>query len=298
VAGMSDPIEQRRILDVDGVPTSVIEVGEGEPVLCIHGSGPAISSWFSFRSVVPELEKDHRLILVDMPGYGRSGSIDGPDTPPNVAAHLVKVLDQLGHDTVHVIGHSRGGRIACELAVLAPERVRRLVVVGAGSVAPGGHVGEDGGWTGPALALTLWGRDGDLSLESLTNAYETQVLRRENLPEQWLQETYDEAVEVGQLEHFVKQMEINDPLKFYHQSNADEFLGKLAELDIPTLVLWGREDTCSSYKKAALLVDLMKDIDFVVIPDCEHFVMVDRPQAFIGITREFLSRPDELPVSA
>ena len=46
---MSDPIEQRRILDVDGVPTSVIEVGEGEPVLCIHGSGPAISSWFSFR---------------------------------------------------------------------------------------------------------------------------------------------------------------------------------------------------------------------------------------------------------
>ncbi|WP_214109385.1 alpha/beta fold hydrolase [Acrocarpospora catenulata] len=290
---MSDATPARRVVEVDGVATSVIELGSGHPLLLVHGSGPAISSYFSFQAVTGELAKDFRLILVDMPGYGGSAPIPGPDTPPNVARHLVRVLDVLGYGAVHVAGHSRGGRIACELAVLAPERVTRLIVIGSGSVAPGGHVGEDGGWTAPALALTRWGSDGDISFESLSDAYMTQVLRKENLPERWLRAAYEEAAESGRLEHFVRAMNVNDPLAFYHQKNAQEFHDKLARLSTPTLVLWGREDTCSPYQKAVPLVDLMKNIDLVILPECEHFVMMDRPRAFVGVTREFLLRPAE-----
>jgi pimeloyl-ACP methyl ester carboxylesterase len=286
------PLRERSV-EVDGLVTRVAEAGSGssgEPVLLVHGSGPANAGIFTWRPVLPGLAAHRRLVVVDMPGYGRSAPLPVDDTPANVALHLVRLLDELGIDRAAVVGHSRGGRIAAELAIAAPERVDRLVVVGAGSVAPGGHVTDDGGWTAPALALVRWGQDGDTSFSSLRAAYRTQLVRPENLPDDELLETYEQARRDGVLTHFVEQMNRIDPLTFYHRSTVDEFRAALPGLRMPTLLVWGREDTCSPYRKAVPLVDMIPDVELLVLPDCEHFVMMDRPEAFVSALNAWLDR--------
>jgi pimeloyl-ACP methyl ester carboxylesterase len=280
-------------IDVDGLPTFVTQLGSGEPLLLIHGSGPGNAGFFSWAPVLEQLAEEFRVLVVDMPGYGRSAPLRVADTPANVGRHLVRLLDVLGHQTANVIGHSRGGRIACELVINAPERVDRLVVVGSGSVAPGGHVSADGGWTAPALALVKWGADGDLGYESFRDAYLTQVVRPENLPDDWLRKAYDDAAALGVLEYFVEQMALHDPLTFYHQEDAAVFQQKLRGIVAPTLVLWGREDTCSSYERAVPLVEVIRTAELVILPDCEHFITMDRPEAFVSHVLAFLRRPAE-----
>jgi pimeloyl-ACP methyl ester carboxylesterase len=282
-----------RILTIDGLATAVTECGHGEPVLFIHGSGPGLTGMLSFEPILPRMSEKYRVLVVDMPGYGKSAPLPVADTPANVAIHLDKLLGALAIDRAHVVGHSRGGRIASELAFLAPQKVGKLLIIGSGSVAPLGHLQENGAWTEPALALVQWGVDGDTSFENFERSYHTQVHRPENLPRELMKRAYDEAKSSGVLAHFVAQMAKNDPLNFYHKQDSRPFIEKLRRLSMPTMVLWGREDRCSVYSRAVALLDIIPDLEFLVLPRCGHFVTMDRPEACCDAALGFLGRDAE-----
>lgn len=186
-----------------------------------------------------------------------------------------------------------GGRIASELAFLVPQKVRRLLIIGSGSVAPLGHLQENGEWTQPALALVQWGVDGDTSFENFEKSYHMQVQRPENLPRELMKRAYDEAKSSGAFAHFVAQMAKNDPLNFYHKQDSRPFLEKLRQPSMPTMVLWGREDRCSVYSRAVALLDIIPDLEFLVLPRCGHFVTMGRPEAFCDAALDFLGRDPE-----
>jgi pimeloyl-ACP methyl ester carboxylesterase len=279
---------ESRVIDVQGVATYLLEVGAGDPVLLVHGSGPGITASMSWLPVMESLAAaGRRVIAVDMPGYGKSAPLPDADTPVNVAAHLEALLDALGIGEAAVIGHSRGGRIATELAIRVPHRLTSLSVIGSGSVAPGGHVNDDGTWTAAAVALVNFGRDGDTSFETFRDAYATQLYAKTILDDV-LAAAYEDTVSSGVLAHFIEQMQVNDPLNHYHKQDTDGFLAKLRSIELPTLVVWGREDECSSYRKGLRLVDVIPDIEFSLLPRCGHFVMVDQPERYSSIQSGFL----------
>ena len=115
-----------------GEPTSV---GGGLPLVMLHGGGPGASAWSNFGSALPGFAEDFRTLLIDQPGFGQS------DKPPVVgnyfrfSAEAIKdLLDELGLERIHLLGNSLGGGTAARFALLYPERVGRLVLMGPGGL--------------------------------------------------------------------------------------------------------------------------------------------------------------------
>ncbi len=106
---------------------SVLEAGEGEPVLCVPGLGGTKAS---FLTTVAALASSRRVIAVDLPGFGDSDKpLNGRYDAPWFAAAVTGLLDELGLARADLIGNSMGGRVAIEVGLTAPERVGRLALL-------------------------------------------------------------------------------------------------------------------------------------------------------------------------
>jgi 3-oxoadipate enol-lactonase len=104
----------------------VRDIGEGEPLVLLHGLGMRGDA---FRFIAPRLAETSRLIAPDLRGHGRSAHLPGPYTTEALAADLGPMLDSLGIASAHVLGHSHGGAVAQVFARTHPERVRSLLLV-------------------------------------------------------------------------------------------------------------------------------------------------------------------------
>src|SRR5437868_7299660 len=114
--------------------------GEGEPLVLIPATGFAGNVWSP--SQVPPLSRALRVIVFDPRGCGRSSTPDRICTIEDMACDVAALLDHLGIDVAHVLGHSMGGRIGIALALAYPSRVRSLVLAAAGS-GPAARGGEE-----------------------------------------------------------------------------------------------------------------------------------------------------------
>jgi len=103
----------------------VREFGAGPPLLLLHG---LMATGDMFRPVVAALATQHRLIVPDLRGHGRSAHLPGPYTTQQLAADLGDLLDHLGLGTVDVLGYSHGGAVAQQFALDHPRRLRRLML--------------------------------------------------------------------------------------------------------------------------------------------------------------------------
>jgi len=116
-----------QIVDVDGVPMHYIERGTGpNAAVLIHGF---LGHTYSFRHLIPELANDHRVVAVDLKGFGYSGRLKKSDHSLTEQARLVvRLLDALGIDRASIVGHSMGGEVAMRTAATFPDRVERVVL--------------------------------------------------------------------------------------------------------------------------------------------------------------------------
>ena len=107
---------------------SILSAGEGDPVICVHGLGGTKASFLSTVSALAPA--GHRVIAVDLPGFGESSKpLSGAYDAPFFAQAVVELLDALGIERAHLVGNSMGGRVAIEVGLLAPERSERIVLL-------------------------------------------------------------------------------------------------------------------------------------------------------------------------
>ncbi|MDQ1636058.1 MAG: hypothetical protein QOJ32_2867 [Frankiaceae bacterium] len=106
---------------------SLLEGGTGDPLVCIHGLG---GTKISMLPLITALAEQRRVIALDLPGFGESVKpLGNRYDAPEFAQAVVAVLDALGLDDVDLLGHSLGGRIALEVALREPTRIRRLILL-------------------------------------------------------------------------------------------------------------------------------------------------------------------------
>jgi len=106
---------------------SMLEAGTGDPVVCLHGLGATKQS---FMPTVAALADDYRVIAFDFPGFGESDKpLGAAYDAPYFAESVVALLDKLGIERAHLVGNSMGGRVAIELGLLEPSRVRRIALL-------------------------------------------------------------------------------------------------------------------------------------------------------------------------
>ena len=128
--GQRDPLSGRdRTAEVNGIRLHYRDIGSGPALLLLHGFTGSSDMW---SPVVPLFAQDHRLILVDLPGHGRSTAHQGPYTYRQVALDLFALLDGLGVQRFKGIGFSAGGNVLIHMATQQPDRVEAMASVAGG----------------------------------------------------------------------------------------------------------------------------------------------------------------------
>jgi pimeloyl-ACP methyl ester carboxylesterase len=126
------PVRDRR-MDLAGVPTAVLEGGDGAPMVLLHSSGEFAGLWVR---VLPGLVRSYRVVAPDLPGHGASGVPDGPLDVDRIVAWLGALIERTCASPPVLVARGLGGAIAARYAVDHSEHLERLVLVGPFGLAP------------------------------------------------------------------------------------------------------------------------------------------------------------------
>jgi pimeloyl-ACP methyl ester carboxylesterase len=256
-------------------------------LLVIHG-GPDWDHTY-LREPLVELAGTHRLVMPDLRGCGRSsrGLPDDQYTPDAVVGDLLALLDALGVERADVLGFSYGGLIAQRLTLAAPDRIRSLVVASS-SVLPVPADAFDG-WSERderrAASADVWS-DAELSGPALSRAAAIASAPADVWQEQALPGYLRRLEAVRFSAEWLRPWRAGT-LPSPRQANAAE---RLAALDIPMLLLHGRQDMTFPAALVDQTLGLIPAARAVVLDQAGHMAHVDQPREWLAAVREFMSR--------
>lgn len=271
-----------RVLRVNGKDIFVTDTGTGPPVVLLHGGGPGASGVSNYSRNIEPLAQHFRVIVPDMPGYGRSAKgVDGSDPFGYLADHIRGMLDVLGIDRAHLVGNSYGGSCALRLALDTPHRVDKLVLMG-----PGG-VGTTRGLPTAGLKSLLgyYGGDGP-SVDKLRTFIHTYlVYDGDAVPDSLIQTRYESSIDPEVVANPPLQRPSSPRTLWRMDFTRDP---RLARLATPTLVIWGRDDKVNKPSGAAMLGRRMPNADVLLTANTGHWVQWERADFFNAVTTAFL----------
>lgn len=274
----------RRIITVDGHELSYHEAGGGTPLLMLHGSGPGVSAWSNFQHNLPVLAEHFRVIMPDLPGFGRSDlpTIDAV-YPVFAARWILRFMDAIGLESAHIVGNSMGGSVAGELAALAPERARRLALMGPGGLAVSVfHSDPSEG------AKRLFEFLDDPTRERMVSWVECMVADPARITEELIDERMANATAPGAVDR-AKEIfaSVFDPA---FTAAHTPLWSRAARIATPTLIIWGREDRMLPYDQAHFAVRQMPDVELHTFARCGHWAQIERKTDFERLVIEFFTR--------
>jgi len=275
-------------ITVAGKPIFVAETGSGPAVVMLHGGGPGASGVSNYSRNIDALAGQFRVIVPDMPGYGRSAKGVDKSDPFGYLADMIRgLLDELGLATAHLIGNSYGGAAALRLALDTPHRVDKLVLMG-----PGGIGTTRGAPTaGLKRLLSYYGGDGPSrdKLEAFIRNF--LVYDGASVP--------DDLIDLRYAASLDPEVVANPPLRRPSGATALRTLWRmdltrdrrLKQLQTATLVLWGRDDKVNRPAGGPMLANLMPNAELVMTSRTGHWMQWERAELFNQLVAEFLSSP-------
>ncbi len=256
--------------------TNYHDVGSGDPVLFLHGSGPGVSAFANWRLPIERLKGDIRIIAPDLVGFGYTAPpADVEYDRETWLRQVVDLLDALGLDRVSVVGNSFGGSMALALAVHHPERVDRLVLMGAVGVPFEITEGLDAVWGYEPSEETM----GRLMRE--TFAYDPALVTDE-----LVRSRYEASIRPGAQEQFSAMFPA--PRQRWVDSMAFSE-AEIRALPHPALVVHGRDDKVIPLSNSLTLLEWVDDSRLHVFGRCGHWTQIEHADAFASIVRDFLT---------
>ncbi len=279
---------QQRWHDVEGSPVNVIELGPerapaGQPLVFVHGLSGSWPNWLEQLAVFAE---EHRVIALDLPGFGHSPMPPETISMAAYARMLDRLLDQLGIDAAAFVGNSMGGFIGAELAISFPQRVERLVLVSAAGISTHQPRGAVRGM--PALRRlerVLMAAGAWAASKSDT------VARRERLRDVALGVVVRHP---GRLDPALAAEQVRGAGKPGFMQGLEAVIeydvrDRLGEIACPTLIVWGERDRLISVRDADVFAELIPDSRRVIFKDTGHMAMLEHPERFNPLLRGFLA---------
>lgn len=252
-------------LALDSGETHILDVGEGEVILLIHGSTGSLADWQ--EKVVDGLAESYRVVAFDSYGFGlseRDGSLDyGYDLWTQQA---LEVLDALDIDRAVVVGHSAGALTAVTLAARHPERVRGVILTGHGltvdpaqmiPILPG--IGE------------LWAARRPVIGETFSETYEQQAEAVHRI----------KGTRAAYLSFLRSQYSLGF-VRTYMLSSMYE------DIAAPVLQMHGADDQSQTIESARELSSRLADTRFAAIDGSDHFIHIDAPDQWLEEVTKFV----------
>jgi 4,5:9,10-diseco-3-hydroxy-5,9,17-trioxoandrosta-1(10),2-diene-4-oate hydrolase len=274
----------QRTITVDGKAIFVAETGSGPAVVMLHGGGPGASGVSNYSRNIDALAQHYRVIVPDMPGYGRSAKGVDHDDPFGYLADTIRgLIDEFGIHTTHLIGNSYGGAAALRLALDTPDRVGKLVLMG-----PGG-IGTTRGLPTAGLKslLSYYGGDGP-SRDKLAAFIRTYlVYDGAAVPDELIDIRYQASIDP----EVVGDPPLRRPSGLRTLWRMDLTRdSRLKHLQTPTLVLWGRDDKVNRPDGGPMLLNLMPNAELVMTSRTGHWMQWERAELFNKLVTDFLSQ--------
>jgi 2-hydroxy-6-oxonona-2,4-dienedioate hydrolase/4,5:9,10-diseco-3-hydroxy-5,9,17-trioxoandrosta-1(10),2-diene-4-oate hydrolase len=266
----------------------VAETGTGPAIVLLHGGGPGASGVTNYSRNIDALARHFRVIVPDMPGYGRSTKkIDKRDPFGSLADAVRGLLDELQIGTAHLVGNSYGGAAALRLALEHPHRVGKMVLMGPGGI-------------GTTRTLPTRG------LNSLLSYYAGAGPSRAKLADfirNYLvydgASVPDELIDIRYTASTDPEVVADPPLTRPSGPWALRTLWRmdltrdprLKALPTPTLILWGRDDLVNRPAGGPLLLRSLPHAELVMTSRTGHWMQWERADLFNRLVTEFLSEP-------
>jgi pimeloyl-ACP methyl ester carboxylesterase len=252
--------------------------GDGPALTLLHACVAHLRMW---DAQVDAFKDRYTVVRTDRRGFGRSTT--APDVPYSTTDDLRRVLDHLGIDRTHIVGNSCGGQTAIDFTLEFPERVRSLIHVAGGL----------GGFEAPddPRALEL-----EKDMEALYEAKDYQTLV-ELETQEWTDGPGQPSTRV---DPDMRRKMVEWTLDNYRAEQENDLIqrldppaaGRLSEIAVPTLVVWGLLDVSNIDVTAQKVVAGIRGAKSVVYPDVAHMVSLEKPEEFNRLLADFLAEAD------
>lgn len=257
---------------VNNVTISYKVTGKGEPILLVHGHPFDHTMW---DPQTKSLSKLYQVITPDVRGYGKSGLPKSAATRfEDYATDLLALMDTLGIDSFHLSGLSQGGQIIMEIFRQAPSRIKSLIFADTFASLDTPEVKQ--GRYDTADRLEKEGMD----------TYSDEVIYKMIKPEHVASQPTVAA-------HIIKMMKATPPKGAATALRAraeriDYLKDVLPTINIPTLVIVGRQDEFTPVAKAEELQQSLQNCKLVIIEDAGHMPNLEHPEEFNNAVLDFL----------
>lgn len=271
-----------RHVEHDGCRTAFLDVGEGEPIVLIHGSGPGVSALANWqRTLESALKSSFRLLAPDVAGFGDTMVPDGMAlTHQSRVEHLEGFLSALGLERVRLIGNSMGGALALALASRQPDRIVRMVLMGS---------------VGVTFPITeglekVWGYEPSRgAMEELLPLF---AFDKGIISPDLVDLRFRASVAPGRQERYAAAF---PPPRQAHVDAMALTEDELRSIAVPTLLIHGAHDAVVPLVGTSLpLVRLLPAADLLVLGRCGHWTQIERAEAFQRRVEDFMTAADGL----
>ncbi len=243
-----------------------VRKGKGDTLILQHGFLSGSDYWYN---QIDYLSDYFDVIAPTLPGFGDNFSADAINEIGSFAEHLLQLVDALAIAEFNLLGHSMGGMIAQEVALIAPAKVANLVLYGTG---PNG---------------TMPGRFEPVSVSRQRVLDHGPRSTIENTVASWfMRETKDPSYEDGV--ELASKASIEAILGGYQAMESWSSGSRLDQIKVPTLVVWGDGDRAYKRDQVDQLLDSIEDASLIVFPGCSHNIHLEQPVEFSLTIRKFL----------
>ncbi|WP_373717529.1 alpha/beta fold hydrolase [Roseateles sp.] len=248
------------------------------PLLMLHGSGPGVSAWVNWRLSLPVLSQHRRVLAPDLVGFGDTERPAGIHyTMDGWVQQVLDLLDALDVPQVDLVGNSFGGALALALTIRAPQRVRRLVLMGSVGVPFTITPGLDAVWGyQPSIA----------TMRSLLDLFAHD---RSRVNDELAQLRYEASIQPGYQEAFAAMFPA--PRQRWVDAMASPEAA-IRALPQETLVLHGREDRVIPLSTSQTLADWIPNSQLHVFGHCGHWTQIEHAGRFNRLVADFLAEGD------
>ena len=265
-----------RSIHAGGIQTNYHDIGQGEPVLLIHGSGPGVSAWANWRLNIPALAEKLRVLAPDMVGFGFTERPDGIQYNMDTwIKHAIDFLDALGIEKAHIVGNSFGGALALALAIRNPNRVNKIVLMGSAGV----H-----------FELTealdaVWGYTP--SIENMKKMLDYFAYDRSLVSDELAELRYKASIRPGVQEAYSAMFPAPRQRWVDALASKEEDIKKIQN---ESLIIHGREDRVLPYGNALKLFELIDRAQLHMFGRCGHWTQIEHAKTFNWLVTNFLAQ--------
>ena len=274
---MSTNPEIGKSILANGIQTNYHEQGlsQAAPVLLIHGSGPGVTGWANWRLTIPALAENFRVIAPDIVGFGYTERPAGVQYNMDTwVSHILGFMDALGLEKAHVVGNSFGGGLALAMAIRAPERVNRLVLMGS---------------AGLPFTLTegldrVWGYTP--SIENMRGLLDVFAFDRSRVTDELAKMRYEASIRPGIQEAFSQMFPAPRQNGVNALASAESAIQALPH---HTMIIHGREDKVIPLSTSYQLFNLIQKAQIHVFGQCGHWTQIEHAARFNTLISDFFA---------